>query len=469
MAKSIERSILPFTGARSLRRRLTLLYTAALSVGLLIFALVSLAAIDRTLKQTLDARLATNARALAAIAAHHVTARKVDPATVRRLIASLGIQQNCAIFTRDGTIAMESAVVPASIAQLARNTASGELTFATVPNEGGLRVAVLPLTSGRADGPAVVLWRPIDVIGDYEGAAVSILAVASLVIIAGAFLAGGLIVQRGLRPLRSIAGVASEIEANDITRRLNNDTWDDELRELATTFDRMLDRLQSAFERQRQFTADASHDLRAPLAVIRAEVDLALARPRRRDADNASFHSIRDEVREFDRLLEALLLAARADAGPVNAAVIDLFDLAARAVARLRPFAASRCVRMTIDVPSSTFIVGDADILERVLVSLLHNAIKFTPANGAVLLCALSANRTVALIVRDQGPGFSAEALQHAFDRFWKDDAARGRSGTGLGLAIAKSAVERIGGKIRIRNARAGGAEIETEFPLAPG
>ena len=252
-----------------------------------------------------------------------------------------------------------------------------------------------------------------------------------------------------------------------LSRRLSNSSWDEELRKFAATFDRMLDRLQSAFHRQRQFTADASHDLRGPLAVIRAEVDLALARSRDGETDEAAFRSIRDEVMEFDRLLEGLLLAARADAGPLKSTAIDLADLAARATGRLQPFAISRHVHISNDIKTAPVIVGDAEILERVLISLLHNGIKFSPPDGTVSLCVLDSTKTVSLIVRDEGPGFSNEALKNAFERFWRDDAARGRSGTGLGLAIAKTAVERVGGSILIRNVRSGGAEIETVFPLA--
>lgn len=453
--------------ARSLRRRLTITYTAALALGLLLFAVLSLATIDRTLENTLDARLATTAHAFAATAAGRLGRARLDAETEHHLFTELGVQQSGAIFHADGSVAIESVAVPEAVARVARGAAAGDIIhYATVPDNGGLRVATLRIPSD-AGAATIVVWRPIDVIGDYEQIAVTIMAVASLAIIAAAVAAGGIIVRRGLRPLRTMAAVASEIEAHDLTRRLSNAALDAELRDFAATFDRMLDRLESAFVRQRQFTADASHDLRGPLAVMRAEVDLALARPRKGDSDDATLRSIRDEVSEFDRLLEALLLAARADAGPLNATAVDLADLAARATGRLGPFARSRSVHIANEIVTAPPIVGDTDILERVLVSLLHNGIKFSPRDGTVSLSLHDAKTTVSLIVRDEGPGFSNVALARAFDRFWRDDAARGRSGTGLGLAIAKSAVERLGGSIRIRNAPGGGAEIETRFPVA--
>jgi signal transduction histidine kinase len=454
---------------RSLQRRLTITYTAALAVGLLVFSLLSFAAIDRTLENSLDARLAASTRAFAATAAGQVTNSHVDAAVVRHLLTELGIQQNGAIFAARGAVAMQSVVVPPGVARVARNAISDAITYATVPADGGLRVAALRVSSGSGHAATVVLWRPLDVIVDYERVAVTIFAVAGLVIVVLAFFAGSAIAGRGLEPLATMAAVASEIEAHDLKRRLSNGAWDDELRAFADTFDRMLERLQSAFRRQRQFTADASHDLRAPLAVIRAEADLALARTHADSADTESFRSIRDEVLELDRLIESLLSAARADEGPINATAIDLADVAARVAERLRTFAQSRSVELAIDVAPPALVLGDADIVERVLISILHNGIKFSPRKGTVFVRASEPTATtISLIVRDEGPGFSDAALRHAFDRFWKDDAARGRGGTGLGLAIAKSAVERVGGCVRLRNAGEGGAEIETVFPTVP-
>jgi signal transduction histidine kinase len=452
--------------SRSLRGRLTITYTAALAVGLLAFGAFSLAAIDRNLKSSLDARLATTLHAFALTAAGHIGGSTLDAGVTRRLVSELGIQQNGAILERNGAVAMQSGALPSSVLRFAWKTAGKETSYATVGGVDGFRVAD-QLVPGSGNAATLVVWKPIDVIDDYERIAVTVFGAASLAIVAIAFVAGSFIVKRGLMPLEAMAAVASEIEAHDLTRRLSNSRWDQELQTFAATFDRMLERLGSAFASQRQFTADASHDLRAPLAVMRAEVDLALARSRDPQCDEASLLSIRDEVLELDRLLEALLLAARADSAPLRSAEIDVVELAARASDRLEPFAVSRSVRIMNSVAAIPPIVGDVDVLERVLISLLHNGIKFSPQNGTVSLCARESSGTVSLLVRDEGSGFSDEALKFACDRFWKDDTARGRSGTGLGLAVAKSAVERVGGSIAIRNRLAGGAEVETVFPVA--
>ncbi len=133
---------------RSLQRRLTITYTAALAVGLLVFSLLSFAAIDRTLENSLDARLAASTRAFAATAAGQVTNSHVDAAVVRHLLTELGIQQNGAIFAARGAVAMQSVVVPPGVARVARNAISDAITYATVPADGGLRVAALRVSSG---------------------------------------------------------------------------------------------------------------------------------------------------------------------------------------------------------------------------------------------------------------------------------------------------------------------------------
>ncbi len=450
--------------AGSLRSRLTLTYTAALAVGLLVFAAFSLATIDQNLRNTLDARLAATIRAFSATLAGRGAQSLFDASIARRLRGDLGVEQEGAIVQRGRSAALRSGTIPPSVAALALADDGDTTRFATLPDDGGLRVATVHVAGARG-GATLAVWRPLDVVVDYERIALGTLLGASLVIVLAAFVAGTIILDRGLGPLREMAAVASEIEGHDLTRRLGNDAWYTELREFASTFDRMLDRLEAAFARQRQFTADASHDLRAPLAVMRAETDLALARSRVPEDDLQAFVSILDEIREFDRLLEALLLSARADAEPIGSAPIDLVDLAARAGSRLEPFARSRGVRIANEVRAAPEIAGNAEILERVLASLLHNGIKFSPDHGTVSMFVRDSPASVSLLIRDQGPGFSREALELAFERFWKDDTARGRSGTGLGLAIAKSAIERIGGSIAIRNAEAGGGEVEATFP----
>jgi signal transduction histidine kinase len=448
----------------SLCKRLTVTATAVLAAGLAILSLFSLFAIDQTLRTTLDSRLATTERAFVATA----NGRALSPSLQRRLLAVFGVQQNGALITDNGAILMQSAEVPAVVLSAARKDDGTTPRFFTAVKGTSIRsiAGKVRLSSGRS--AIALLWRPLDVVGDYESIAAIIFGLSGFAILTITGLLMYRIMRRGLQPLRSIATVASEIEAHDLSRRVAGSTWDVELQELAATFDRMLDRLESAFRRQRQFTADASHELRAPLAVIRAEVDLALRASRGREADGDAFASIRDEVRALEGLIDALLVAARADGGMVRLQRINLGDLWTRIAQRVRPFASAHDVTINGAVSEHT-VVADPDILVSVLLSLLHNAVKFSPPGGTLRIHAAPVGRTVTLTILDEGRGFSDAALHHAFDRFWRDDVARGRGGAGLGLAIAKTAMERMGGSISIANAVPKGALVTLSLPAANG
>lgn len=401
-------------------------------------------------------RLSTAERIFVATA----TGKAIDAKLGRRLVAVLGVQQNGAIVLGDGKIALESAAVPDAVLHAGRAILGASPLVRTVVSGTAVRLIAVPLQLLGGRRAVAILWRPLDVVEDYERVAAVVFGASSLVILALTGFFARRLIRRALQPLRLMAAGASEIEANDLTRRLRNVTWDVELQELATTFDRMIDRLDAAFRRQRQFTADASHDLRAPLSVIRAEIDLALRRTRNDEPDREAFVSMKDEVHDLECLIDALLLAARADGDAVAVRSIDVADVIARSTRRIEAFAKAHDVTLaSCNVPAMALV--DADLLDRILLSILHNAVKFSPANGTVLISTEKRASVVLVTVRDEGPGFGDDALEHAFDRFWRDETARGRSGSGLGLSIAKASVDRLGGSISIANDPRGGARVE--------
>jgi two-component system, OmpR family, sensor kinase len=434
-------------------------------VGLIVFAAFSLIAIDTTLKSTLDARLSAVARAFAGtltIRSGHVVLTHV---TKQRLLGVLGEQQNGAIVLRDGTSALQSAAIPGSVSRVGAASDSRHLSFSSVGGANSpLRVVTKPIYYRGTRIATVMLWRPIDFVNDYERGAEVAFIVAALLVISAATSIAGLLAKRALAPIKAMASLASEIEAHDLSRRLGSTARVAELSEFATTFDRMLDRLQAAFDRERQFTADASHDLRAPLSIIRAEVDLALREPQS-DASQGMLLSIRAEVDELDRMIDEMLNIARAETQPLSCTRLDLSEVSSVAVKRMAKFAAARSVHIDADITSRPCVLGHRDLLERVVASLLHNAVKFAPPNGRVEFLLKNAGSFAELSLRDNGPGFSKQALEHAFDRFWRDDAARGRGGSGLGLSIAQAAIQRFGGQIILANLATGGALVTVRLP----
>ncbi len=448
----------------TLRGRLTVWYAGALSVALIAFAVFSLVTIDSLQRAALDERLATTAAAAASLvdATHnHV---KMDASDRRQFHAVTSGRVAGAIFDYDGGLVIETgAPIPPAIRAQARSLApEGALSLQGDAEQ--LRVRVTPLVFyGRRAG-TLVLWHDDEAISAIDHRLTTTFAVAIPLLVALAIIAGGMLAHRGLAPLSRIVRLASEIEARDLKRRLALPNRSDELGRLAATFDRMLERLQHAFERQRQFTSDASHELRAPLAVIRAEGEVALREQRSTAEYREAIATMVDEAKALEALTRELLAAARAEheAHP-TATAVDMGEVVDGVVQRFSVLARERGVTIEPRIELDATVLAARGELERVAVTIVHNATKY--ALRRVDVRVVSVDGTAELQVADDGPGFSTSALARAFDRFWRDDEARNEPGSGLGLTIAKAIIEREGGEIALTNAPTGGAVVRVRLP----
>jgi signal transduction histidine kinase len=457
---------------RTLRGQLALAYAAALLVALIAFAALALFLVDREQRTALDERLETARRAVTALLDVQHGQIVIDAKDASQFGRILGARIDGAILDASGgSVASSSQNVPPELVALAARADVPAL--ATVKTaESTVRVAAAPLRGHRRRAGAIVVWREVDEIDDLDRRLAILFALAIPLVAVFAVLGGSAVAARGLRPLNEMAALASEIEAHDLSRRLPPTRRDDELGRLYATFDRMLDRLEAAFARQRRFTGDASHELRAPLSVIRAEADLALRRARGREEYERALRTIAAQADYLEAVTRDLLAAARAEsAAGAPQGAIDVAAVARAAAARLEPLARARGVALTIAASGDAPARAEARSLERALVTLLHNAIKF--ARAAVRIAVERADAAVRITVSDDGPGFSAEALAHATERFWRDDPARSHdapaesgesSGAGLGLAIAASIAESFGGTLALSNAPGGGAAVVLEL-----
>jgi len=451
----------------TLRGRLALAYAAALVVALVAFAALALAVLDGAQRRALDAQLATTARAVRALVDSSGSSIVLEPSDRAAFGSIVGAKADSAIVLDGGGIAISSTyAIPPPISL--RATASLAPRYDSVDTGGEkLRVFTEPIVRRGTRLGAIAVWRDADSIAVLDRSVALAFAFAIPVLAILAALAGGAIARRGLAPLDRIASLASEIEAHDLSERLDLPPRADELGRLAATFDRMLDRLQRAFDRERRFTGDASHELRAPLSVIRAEADLALRKDRTPDEYRRALATIASEADALEALSRDLLTVARADANGAAAerTPVDLGTVAAEAVQRLAVLAAERNVHVEAHTVPHAIVLAEREGLERAVITVLHNAIKYASAAGAVKVRVTRDGDTVELCVSDDGRGFSEEGLRRAFDRFWRDDEARALPGSGLGLAIAKAAVERFGGTIAIANGADGGAVVRVRFP----
>ena len=296
--------------------------------------------------------------------------------------------------------------------------------------------------------------------------------VGLMILVVVAFVIGWALATMTLRPINRMVAVARDITASDLSRRIALPGPDDELRGLADTFDAMLDRLQNAFEDQRRFVQDASHELRNPLAVARTNLELALSNP------NASAEELRRSAEVAHRstgrmshMVEDLLVQARSGVPHIEKVDVDLLAVAEEVRTHFLSPAKERSI--TINVGSSAEegrpvrVKGDEQALTRVVINLLSNALRFAPTHSTVDIVVGAEGPWATLTVIDQGPGLSEEDQQQVFTRFWRGKNAG--PGSGLGLSIVKQVVERHGGTVGVCSELGHGASFHVAMPaLAP-
>ena len=286
--------------------------------------------------------------------------------------------------------------------------------------------------------------------------------VALVLTVAGGWLLAG----AALRPVELMRREATAISASEPGRRLPVPVTGDELAHLASTLNSMLDRLQEAMNREHRFVDEASHELRMPLATLRTELDLALARPRSVPELEAALTSVREDVDHLQRLAEDLLVLARARGGqiPIRRVATALDELAKRGVASIAGRARAAGVIVEVDTSHEVVDVDPERILQA-LRNLLENAIRHTPRGGRILVQGGRSGGRVRLAVEDSGPGFPPELLLDAFKPFARGSTdADHHGGTGLGLAIVRAVVEAHGGSAMAENGP-DGARVMMELP----
>lgn len=290
-------------------------------------------------------------------------------------------------------------------------------------------------------------------------------SIALSVLFIGSFGAGWFLSGWALAPVRRITGVANGITASDLGRRIGLTGPRDELRDMGDTFDSMLDRLEMAFDDQRRFVAEASHELRNPLAVARTNLELALNGGTDQEVREAA-RIAHDATQRMSGLVDQMLDDARAGL-PVNATEeLDLADVAQIVAADHRAAARKRNVVIGVET-EPTMVIGDRLALRRAANNLLSNAVRLVPEGSEITLTVNGHGGDATLSVTDQGPGLSADDRSHVFEQFWQGPAqgsAQEHRGVGLGLAIVKRIAERHGGHASV-NANDTGSRFTISLP----
>jgi signal transduction histidine kinase len=297
---------------------------------------------------------------------------------------------------------------------------------------------------------------------NFSFGALGVLFVASLAV-------GWVIAGRALSPIERIGGVAREIQATNLSRRIALEGPDDELKRLADTFDAMLGRLDAAFSAQRRFVADASHELRNPLAIIRTNVHLTLSDEHASDAVRRRSARIRRASERMGRLVDDLLTLARLEQPTVQPELVELGELVGETADELVAQARAKDVRLEWGGPAAqATVVGDRTGLKQVVANLLDNAVRHAPSGSAVRVSVGRNGHWAFVAVADEGPGIAREQHARIFERFYRLDGARarGQGGSGLGLAIVREITEAHGGRVRLVSASGSGSVFVVWLPL---
>lgn len=393
----------------NLHLRLTARYAAVLFAALLILAAIALAVMDRVVRSNFDARLRTEGYAAAALidARHGNVVIDADDRPQFLTLASGG-DQSIVTDKTGRTVLSTVAVVPPSIVALGLEPFGFHNVGAGAD---AARACVVPIVRAGIRAGSIVIWRASDWIGETGRNMALAFFGAAVVIAALAWGAGTVLTRRAL---------------------------------------------EDAFARQRRFTADASHELRAPLAVIRAEADLALRKERPAAEYRSALESIAAQADRLEALTATLLTAARAQQTRAQMRTFDAAVCARAAAQRLQPLAQTKNAAIALDAPEPALCSGDPDEIERALIALLHNAVKFSPAGGRITIAIRHTGKWVDITVSDEGNGFSADALRHGFEPFWSGAKDAQAAGSGLGLSIVQAIVRACGGSVSPANTPTG-------------
>ncbi len=303
--------------------------------------------------------------------------------------------------------------------------------------------------------------RALGLLRTYSLTALGILFLVSLVV-------GWLVAGRVLAPIGRITAVARDIQATDLSRRIALHGPPDELKELADTFDAMIARLDDAFEGQRRFIQETSHELRNPLAVIRTNLDVALADPAATaDELRATAELVGRNAERMTRLVDDLLVYARSGSPVRVAQPVDLGELVVEVAHEFRVPAQARGLTLHTDARPGLVTVGDRVALRRALVNLVANAVRLAPEGSTVAIGAGRSHDRVWMAVADEGPGIAPEDRPLVFQRFWRGNqaSAREEGRSGLGLAIVDEVVREHRGSIDLQPTAAGGSVFTLWFP----
>jgi heavy metal sensor kinase len=448
-----------------IRIRLTIWYSLFLAAALIAFTLAAIWLMQHSIYITVDEQMMDEARAVQALISSASSSGLQDQVRAHAELQAGSsliqvVDENGGFVYRSPRL--QSLNLPVTYPQKHK--------FVTVKGRTPLRVyATRVMSNGRS-----ITIQVAEDMDDYFEALDRyrlLLWIGIPLLLITATLGGHWTSQRALTPVDEITRAAQQISPSDLAARVALPGTGDELERLAETLNAMLQRIESAFKQMRQFTADASHDLRTPIAFIQTRAEIALRKSRTDEQYREALNEILGETQRLSGLIENLLLLARTDIGTEGLKLrkIDLCDIAREAGTQGKTLAESRHIEWSQTFPeSSLWIGGDADALRRLLLILIDNAIKYTPEHGAVGVRVGNLDGKAYVEVVDNGIGIAETDLPRIFDRFYRADSARSRDsgGFGLGLSIGHWIAKSHQGNITVKSILGKGSCFQVWLPL---
>lgn len=464
---------------RLIRVRLTLWHVLSLAVLLAVFSAGVYLALRYQLEQNLDAAIQSRSDVLLQVVDVQ-DGRPSLPGQFRPPAGEDGDDDDgrdeefIRLFDRDGSLLLDTSdpeeEIPSLAGQISPVLAGDRRWLDVRGDDDTFRVLVVPVMQGGDLAGALAVGQSTEDVEEPLGTLARIIAIAFPLSVLGAAALGLFVAHRALAPIDRISSSVRQMSAEDFSQRLDLDLPDDELGRLARTFDDLLARLDTAFRRQRQFTADASHELRTPLTIMKGEIEVALSRQREASEYRDVLEATAEQVDRLIGLVNSLLLLARADAGqiPLQREPVDISVAVETAIDQLRPLVEECGVSLVMSGNPVT-IPADLSLLLQLLFNLLQNAIRHTPAGGQIVVAWSVNGDRLRLDVSDTGSGIAPEHLPHIFDRFYRVDAARHSTdgGAGIGLSISRWIVESHGGTLSVQSELNQGTVFSATLPAS--
>ncbi|MEA2329635.1 MAG: hypothetical protein QOE68_4594 [Thermoanaerobaculia bacterium] len=455
----------------SIRGRLTAWYTLVLAVVLIAAGMTSYAVMRRQMRRTTDGSLVTSAHQLASAleeeaAEGHGTLKL---RSANELLSNFRDNDRpMIILNGDGSdFAASATPITAAVdrAALRQRVARHSFGLSALHGPHKLRLILSPIRLGGSEYVIAIaqsLDEQKELLADLQHAMVVTIPLALLIAAAG----GYLLARKSLAPVAAMSAKARAISAASLGERVEVTNPADELGQLAVTLNALLERLEQSFDSQRRFMADASHELRTPVAILQGEIDVTLSRDDRDAREyRDSLEIMRKSVQRLTRIVRDLFLLARGDAGqyPMRDERFYLDEVVAQTVQGFRTLAAERGIVLAEEHEPDLVMRGDEDLVQRLVGNLVENAIKHVSSGGRVLVRSSAVDGELRIEVHDSGSGIAPELRERIFERFFGADGG----GAGLGLPIARWIAEAHGGRVWLDSSDSSGSLFVATLPGA--